>query len=181
MDDHRLRVSDADRDRAAARLREAIAEGRIDAEEHRRRIDVLYAATTRAEIVPVLDDLPERLPADVTRPGPRVVSVFSARRRTGRWFLEPRTTVVDVYGLTLLDLTCAVLPEQSAEIGVTCVFGLVIIRVPPGVRVEKRGSGMFGLVHVSRHLQAPLPDAPVVRVRGIATWGLVLVRGSRTG
>ena len=64
----RLRASDADRDRAASVLNEALAEGRLTAEEHSERLDSIYAAKTQADLVPVLEDLPAV--ADATSPAP---------------------------------------------------------------------------------------------------------------
>ena len=52
----RLRASDADRDRAASVLNDALADGRLTADEHAERLDTVYAAKTHAELVPVLDD-----------------------------------------------------------------------------------------------------------------------------
>ena len=48
----RLRASDADRDRAAAVINNALAEGRLTAEEHSERLDAIYAAKTHGELVP---------------------------------------------------------------------------------------------------------------------------------
>ncbi|WP_157872195.1 DUF1707 SHOCT-like domain-containing protein, partial [Streptomyces silaceus] len=53
-----LRASDADRDRTADILREALAEGRLTAEEHAERIDGVYRAKTMAELEPLVGDLP---------------------------------------------------------------------------------------------------------------------------
>lgn len=53
-----LRASDADRDRIADILRDALAEGRIDAEEHSDRIDSVYRAKTVGELEPIVRDLP---------------------------------------------------------------------------------------------------------------------------
>lgn len=53
-----IRASDADRDRTADILREALAEGRLDAEEHAERIDSVYRAKTVAELAPLVRDLP---------------------------------------------------------------------------------------------------------------------------
>src|ERR1700689_5773244 len=64
----RLRASDADRDRAASVLNEAMAQGRLTAEEHAERLDSIYAAKTQADLVPVLDDLP--VPASAAAPVP---------------------------------------------------------------------------------------------------------------
>jgi hypothetical protein len=54
----RLRASDADRERVAGLLREAFAEGRLSPVEHEERLSQVYAATTYADLVPVLHDLP---------------------------------------------------------------------------------------------------------------------------
>ncbi|GAA2073275.1 DUF1707 domain-containing protein [Streptomyces albiaxialis] len=63
-----VRASDADRDRVADILREALAEGRLDAEEHAERLDAVYAAKTVGELEPVVRDLPaSRGPAEPAR------------------------------------------------------------------------------------------------------------------
>ena len=54
----RLRASDADRDRAASVLNEAMAEGRLTPEEHSERLESIYAAKTQADLVPLLEDVP---------------------------------------------------------------------------------------------------------------------------
>ena len=54
----RLRASDADRDTAAAVINNALAEGRLTAEEHSERLDAIYSAKTQAELEPLLADLP---------------------------------------------------------------------------------------------------------------------------
>src|SRR5579875_2841787 len=54
----RLRASDADRDRAASVINQALADGRLTAEEHAERLDSIYRAKTHAELAPLLDDLP---------------------------------------------------------------------------------------------------------------------------
>lgn len=53
-----LRAGDADRDRVAERLREALAEGRLDAAEFQDRLDACYHARTLGELVPLTGDLP---------------------------------------------------------------------------------------------------------------------------
>lgn len=58
----RSRLSDADRDRLAAVLREHYAQGRLSLEELRRRVGVVLAAEFADEAAAVVDDLPA-LPA----------------------------------------------------------------------------------------------------------------------
>ncbi len=54
----RLRASDADRERVAGLLRDAYAEGRLSHAEHDERLTKTYEATTYADLVPLLADLP---------------------------------------------------------------------------------------------------------------------------
>ena len=58
----RTRLSDADRDRAAAELSEHYAEGRLDVEEHAERLDAIWTARTRADLDPIFEDLPRPAP-----------------------------------------------------------------------------------------------------------------------
>lgn len=68
MDDQ-LRISDAEREAAAAELAEHYAQGRLTTEEHAERLDRIWASRTRGELAPVFHDLPGRYgPVD---PAPR--------------------------------------------------------------------------------------------------------------
>lgn len=57
-----LRVSDAEREQVAARLREAIADGRLTLAEADERQATAYAARTRADLAPLTADLPAPQP-----------------------------------------------------------------------------------------------------------------------
>jgi Domain of unknown function (DUF1707) len=54
-----LRTSDAERERVVEALRAHAAAGRLTVEELEARIDRAYAAATRAELRPLLADLPD--------------------------------------------------------------------------------------------------------------------------
>src|SRR5262245_29280562 len=64
-----LRASDAERERAAAALREHTAAGRLTPEELSERLDAAYAARTVAELDALLDDLPKA--EEAVAPAPR--------------------------------------------------------------------------------------------------------------
>jgi hypothetical protein len=68
MDD-RIRVSDADRDRAAARLRDHFAEGRLTQEELDERISAALGAKTFGDLRRLMADLPQPEPVP-TRAAP---------------------------------------------------------------------------------------------------------------
>ena len=55
---YNVRVGDADREAVAAQLREHYADGRLTLEELNERLDQVFAAKTRADLNPVLRDLP---------------------------------------------------------------------------------------------------------------------------
>jgi hypothetical protein len=75
-----VRVSDADRERVADRLRRAQAEGRIDLLEYDERLASAYAARTEADLEPLTADLPPEV-AEPARPEPT-----RARCRAGRGY-----------------------------------------------------------------------------------------------
>src|SRR5690349_5550734 len=54
-----LRASDADRDRVAAVLSEALATGRLTSVEHADRLEATYNSVTVDELVPITRDLPD--------------------------------------------------------------------------------------------------------------------------
>ena len=60
MSDQDLRISDAEREQAAAELGEQYAQGRLTMEEHADRLDRVWAARTRGELQPIFRDLPGR-------------------------------------------------------------------------------------------------------------------------
>lgn len=80
------RASDADRDRVAALLREAHAEGRLDVDELAERLDATYASRTYGELAALTQDLPvahdRPPPAPVSGPTPAVPGAAPARPST---------------------------------------------------------------------------------------------------
>ena len=63
-----LRVSDADRERVAERLRLAAGEGRISADELEERLEGAFGARTAAELEPLTADLPAPRARPARRP-----------------------------------------------------------------------------------------------------------------
>lgn len=84
MDEQRLRLSDAERERAATELGGHYAEGRLTAEEHAERLDRIWAARTRGELRPMFTDLPGSSPAGPAGPvRPATAAPARVRRRPG--------------------------------------------------------------------------------------------------
>ncbi|MET9959056.1 DUF1707 domain-containing protein [Streptomyces sp. NPDC006326] len=65
-----LRASDADRERVVERLRDAVAEGRLDMEEFEERLEAAYTSRTYAELEPLTRDLPAAGTAPAGAPSP---------------------------------------------------------------------------------------------------------------
>jgi hypothetical protein len=187
----RLRASDADRDRVADQLREALAEGRLTPEEHAERLDAVYAAKTYAELAPIVADLPapgSGRPAPAAGPAvgldpgralPLVVpntvtAIFAGADRKGRWLVPAMTDVLAVFGRVELDLREAVLSKAEVRISISALFGGVEIKVPPGVRVVSTMMGVFGGATVPSD-DTDHVNAPVIRITGFSLFGGVEV------
>ena len=88
MDGDDLRIGDAERERAAAELGEAYAQGRLTADEHSERLDRIWASRTRGDLGPILADLPSAYGPSVERrsaSAPRGAASYGAGcRPTGR-------------------------------------------------------------------------------------------------
>jgi len=190
-----LRASDADRDRTADILREALAEGRLTAEEHSERVEEALGAKTVGELEPLVRDLPASHrpgPSATFAPAPRrpapgavpsvadenVVAVFSAAVRKGRWRVGRRTHAYAVFGTVEIDLSEAIFEHQQVVIKAISVFGNVEIRVPENVSLRGSGGGVLGNFEVDT-LDSGDQDAPVVYVDGLAILGNIEAKPKR--
>ncbi|MFI6744071.1 DUF1707 domain-containing protein [Nonomuraea sp. NPDC050451] len=168
------RASDADRDRVAAVLSEALATGRLTSVEHADRLDVAYAAKTVGELVPLTRDLPEvsasGVPAAIEQ---QVIdSKFSKIIRKGRWVASRNTRLSARFGALIIDLSDAVLPGREITIEADAWFSKLIVRVPDNAHVIDEGSSIFGKRDVTGGSQA---DGPLIRVTGSSKFSKVIV------
>ncbi|MFF3329046.1 DUF1707 domain-containing protein [Streptomyces sp. NPDC002888] len=188
-----LRASDADRDRIADILRDAVAEGRLTAEEHAERVEGVLAAKTVGELEVFVRDLPVAqratpaytaaphrptagaIPAD---PDENVVAVFSSAMRKGRWRAGRRIHAYAIFGSVEIDLSEALFEYQQVVIKAISVFGNIEVRVPENVSLRGTGGGVLGNFEVDT-IDAPDPDAPVVYLDGWAVLGNIEGRPKR--
>ncbi|MFI9822363.1 DUF1707 domain-containing protein [Streptomyces sp. NPDC052013] len=194
-----LRASDADRERVADILREALAEGRLDMEEFGERLDATYKARTYGELEPITRDLPSpggaapvvSLSKEPARGGAwadRIVggdddsrstwavAVMSGFQRKGRWTAPRRFNCFAFWGGGEIDLREADFADREIVINAVAIMGGVDVVVPPGVEVVVRGIGIMGGFD---HREAGVPGdpgAPRVIVTGFAFWGGVGVQ-----
>ncbi|MGW3951405.1 DUF1707 SHOCT-like domain-containing protein [Streptomyces sp. NPDC004752] len=189
-----LRASDADRERVAEVLRDALAEGRLDMEEFDQRLDATYKARTYGELAPITRDLPTAgavaSPPAVSlnkEPAPDgswagrivggegssswAVAVMSGFQRKGRWTMPRRFTGFAFWGGGEIDLREADFADREVVINCIAIMGGMQVVVPPGVEVVVRGIGiMGGFDHREEGVPAE-PGAPRVIVTGLAFWG----------
>ncbi|MYU25383.1 DUF1707 and DUF2154 domain-containing protein [Streptomyces sp. SID8352] len=189
-----LRASDADRDRIAEMLREALAEGRLTAEEHAERVEGVLATKTVGELDVFVRDLPVAhtgrpapAPASPGRPHPgaipqapdeNVVAVFSSAVRRGRWRASRRIHAYAVFGSVEIDLSEALFDYQHVVIKAFSVFGSVEVRVPENVSLRGTGGSVLGSFEVHT-LDSDEEQAPVIHVDGWAVLGSVEARPRR--
>jgi hypothetical protein len=190
-----LRASDADRERVAEVLREALAEGRLDMAEFEERLEATYQARTYGELAPITRDLPTagaaappapvsftKAPAESGSWASRIVggegssaggvAILSGFERKGRWTVPKRFNCFAFMGGGEIDLREANFADREVEINCVAIMGGLQVIVPPGVEVVVRGIGvMGGFDHPRDDGSPPEPGAPRVVIGGFAFWG----------
>ncbi|GAA3090964.1 DUF1707 SHOCT-like domain-containing protein [Streptosporangium carneum] len=175
-----LRASDADRDRVATVLGEALATGRLTSVEHANRLETTYNAVTMGELVPITEDLPDT-PASNGEPAvgkQEVSAVFSKIVKGGRWLAGRHTTLNATFGALIVDLSDAVLPGREITLEVNSLFGKLIVRVPENAHIIDEVGALFSKRSISGGVGGA--NGPVIRVIGKASFGKIIVARERT-
>ena len=180
-----IRISDADRERAAARLHQALAEGRITVSELEERLSVVYAARYEADLRPPLADLPGAevaidastglaTPPDV----PPVVlrAGMSTIKRSGNWDVPPRLRLQSAMGSVVLDFCDTTILYSAIDIEVDLGAGSAKLLVPDGATANVDGVvASMGTVKSSVP-SVQRPGTPHFVIHGRAGMGSVTVR-----
>jgi hypothetical protein len=180
-----IRISDADRERAAERLHQALAEGRISLSELEERLAVVYAAKYEADLLPPLADLPgaeafvrpapvPTIPSDA----PPVVlrAGMSSIKRSGAWDVPPRLRVQSAMGSVVLDFCDTVIPHVVIDVEVDLGAGSAKLLVPDDATANVDGVvASMGTVK-SNVPSLQRPGMPHFVVHGRAGMGSVTVR-----
>ena len=101
--------------------------------------------------------------------------------RKGQWIVPRHLRLMAVMGGGELDLRDAKLSPGVAEIEIFTMWGGVEILVPDGVRVDVSGMVVMGGFSASGGSTREDPNAPVLRVSGLAIMGGVDVRRKDRG
>ncbi|MCY3700673.1 MAG: DUF1707 domain-containing protein [Gemmatimonadetes bacterium] len=183
-------LSPEERQATVDRLCAHFARDAMNTTELERRLDIAYAARTRAELVALERDLPAlrsetrpavpepspaaSVPVDPARPVQEhdlIVSIWGATERKGSWVPPRQLTAVTVMGGTDLDFRQAAFATETVSVRLLALMGGVDIVVPPGVRVEWGGIALMGGVSMPEPGTPPAPDAPVIRLSGLVCMG----------
>lgn len=187
-----MRISDADREAAAARLHDALAEGRITLVELEERLDAVYAARTAADLRPPLADLPgaevvpggaAAAPAAPVDPAARVHlrTGGGTVKRTGDWQVPAALRLTTGMGTIHLDLSEARQVPPRIDIEVSAGMGEIVLVLPEGGSADVDGVvGSWGEVR-TKVPSAPSGGGPHLVVHGKVGMGSVTVRGTRAG
>jgi len=173
-----MRASDADRDRAAVVLGNAVAAGRLTTTEHAERLDAVYAATTVGQLAPLTRDLPADQAADAGIAAvdhADVTARFSKVIRAGRWVAGRRTRLTARFGALTVNLVDAVLPGREITLDIDAFCGKLIVIVPAGAQVIDQGGALFAKRAIYGREKPGGADGPVIRLVGDARFSKVAV------
>ncbi|MBL1099640.1 DUF1707 and DUF2154 domain-containing protein [Streptomyces sp. 205] len=186
-----MRASDAERERIAEVLREAVAEGRLDMEEFEERLDAAYTARTHAQLEPLVRDLPVpgTTPGALSAPescgdgdgriggtptSRMAVAIMGGFQRKGTWTAPRNFTAFTLMGGGEIDLREARFEDRETVIRCFALMGGVQVIVPPDIETHVGGIGIMGGFDQSGEADGD-PGAPRVTVTGLAIFGGVSV------
>ncbi len=174
MDESTQLVSDADRERTVAALRDDLLAGRLTLEEFSERVETAYRARTGQDLVLARADLPVAggsLPSQ-RRPTRVTAAFFGHVIRRGRFRLRRSTSVVGAFADVDLDLREAEIDGVETTLTIVLAFGNADVYVPEGINVDVGGLTVFGRRR-DWGRDAVRPDAPTVHIRALGLFGTV--------
>lgn len=183
-------------------LCEHFANDVMSVEEFESRVDRAHAADSADDLKALLQDLPGagNLPVPIGSSVPAetqdftvaaspdvqergfVVAVMGGTGRKGRWQPARKNFAVAICGGAEIDFREAVMPPGVTELQVYTMWGGVEVVVPPGMNVESHGIALMGgFEHVADSHQTPDPNAPTLRITGVALMAGVDVQVRHAG
>lgn len=180
----RTRIGNAERDRVAHVLKEALADGQLSITEFDGRSRTLYQATYLDELPALTADLSpvgyqtsasvvrqspgdvavpqQHTPACVTgEPGGVATSfaVMGGVEHHGDWLIAPSHLSIALMGGTDLNLQRARFSSAHTSIRVAAVMGGVRVVVPEDIRVKSEGAAIMGGFGIVDHPSVTVPQS----------------------
>jgi hypothetical protein len=187
----------ARREQTVAVLCEHFSKDNLTLEEFERRLDAAHRVQTMPELVALLQDLPviaapaaptsatqsSNLPrvATHTRDQQHFVAVMSGVDKRGAWRPAQKTYCYALMGGLQLDFRDALLPPGETEVTIIAVMGGAEIIVPPELVVDCSGIAIMGGFDHRDELHPRDPNAPVLKVNGVALMGGVEITVRKSG
>lgn len=176
------------RDRTIRSLIDHFAEDRLSMDELEKRLDLAHRALKTGELDVLTADLPALAPPKAVDAAPQppavparpvapagsirdnqvLGAIMGGIEKKGRWVPARRTFVIAFMGGACLDFRDAILPPGVTEVHIFTIWGGVELIVPPGTRVDSSGIAIMGAFEHVAGLPIDDPDAPVIRVTGLA-------------
>jgi hypothetical protein len=177
------RAGDADRERAAEKLRVAAGEGRIDLAELEERLDRAYAAKTYRELDALLADLPDKRPAEALAAPVAETMVLKTHgsdvKQNGRWTVPQKIVVECGVPSIVIDFTEAICAHREITVEATARWGTVKLVVPRGWTVRVDGTST-NTSRISNRADAPTEStAPALTLIGHPRSGHIKIRQPR--
>jgi hypothetical protein len=171
------RVADTDREVAVTRLQEASADGRLEISELEERLEAVYSVKTRADLDALTADLPVLQTPNI--PALDLKTKTGSLRKQGYWQVPSQINAECTSGSIKLDFTAAECFHREVTIKVSARSGSVVLVVPHGWAVDlDQASSASGSV-TSKIRERPRPGAPMLRVSGTVTSGVIKARHPR--
>lgn len=172
------------RQRIVEQLCEHYAAENLDDAALEDRLTRAYAATTLPALRELVADLPVRSAgagtstavatarADTVAEKQVIVAVMGGAERRGVWTPPRHLQVFAIMGGAELDFREARFGPGVTEVTCFAMMGGVEIIVPPGVHVEINGMALMGGFSHQGSADPPAdPDAPILRIGGVAIMG----------
>jgi uncharacterized protein DUF1707 len=172
------RASDADRDRVLDRLRAAVGDGRLTADEFGERMEAALSARTLGELAVLTADLGS--PRAATARAEEVVRIDQkggSVQRTGQWVVPRRLELRSSWSDVTLDFTEAVIVEDTLLVEMNMRGGALVMVTRPGVVVDAGSLTVrYTDVDVRSGGEPGVPVVLRVRLTGRMRYGSVEVR-----
>ena len=172
--DPALRASDADRERAAAAVQAAAADGRVSFDELDERLGLVYSAKSKDELASIVKDLQPARWANATPTSTKDAGILNDFARKGRWVVGDTYRATAVISSGVVDLREAQFTGPETTIHVKSWIGTVYIVVPDDAEVHVAGTGILGGFKQDREGTGH-SAAHRITVTGLAVCGSVYV------
>jgi Domain of unknown function (DUF1707)/Cell wall-active antibiotics response 4TMS YvqF len=169
-----VRASDADRERGAAVLRAATADGRLPADELDERLGLVYNAKSSDELASIVKDLQPAPWPGGSPPAAKDIGVLTGFVRNGRWAVADEYRATAVISSGVVDLRQVQFTAPETTMRVNSWVSTVYVIVPEDAEVHVTGTAILGGFRQDRE-GTGYPAAHRINVTGVAVCGSVLV------